>query len=122
MDNFKVSVIVPVYNSCEYIGSTLDSIINQDFKSFELIVIDDCSRDHTFQLICEWAEKDHRILALRNDVNSGVAKTRNRGIDLAKGQYIAFLDSDDLWLPKKLEKQLGFMVEHNYEFSYTLHR
>ena len=95
MDNIKVSVIVPVYNSAEYIGSTLDSIVNQDFNGFELIVVDDGSTDGSFDIIKERLSKStvsHKII---HQENSGVSGARNRGIEEAQGEYLVFVDSDD---------------------------
>lgn len=101
-----VSVIMPAYNAQRFIEEAISSVIAQTVSDWELIVIDDCSADDTFQLAQRKAADDPRIQVLCNDVNAGVAATRNRGIDCAKGQYIAFLDSDDVWHPEKLEKQL----------------
>lgn len=95
MDNFNVSVIVPVYNSEEYIGTTLDSIINQDFKSFELIVIDDGSTDSSLEIINDKLSKSTISYNVIHQENSGVSGARNRGIDEAKGEYLVFIDSDD---------------------------
>lgn len=95
MDNIKVSVIVPVYNSAEYIGSTLDSIVNQDFNGFELIVVDDGSTDGSLDIIKERLSKStvsHKII---HQENSGVSGARNRGIEEAQGEYLVFVDSDD---------------------------
>ena len=95
MDNFKVSVIVPVYNSCEYIGSTLDSIINQDFSSFELIVIDDGSTDNSLEIIKEKLSKSTISYEIIHQENAGVSCARNVGIEKASGDYLVFVDSDD---------------------------
>lgn len=95
MENYKVSVIVPVYNSCEYIGATLDSIINQDFSSFELIVIDDGSTDNSLEIIREKLSKSTISYEIIHQENAGVSCARNVGIDNAKGEYLVFVDSDD---------------------------
>ncbi|MDO5831570.1 MAG: glycosyltransferase [Methanobrevibacter sp.] len=95
MDNFKVSVIVPVYNSCEYIGSTLDSIINQDFSSFELIVVDDGSTDNSLEIIKEKLSKSTISYEIIHQENAGVSCARNAGIEKASGEYLVFVDSDD---------------------------
>ena len=95
MDNFKVSVIVPVYNLSQYIGSTLDSIINQDFKSFELIVIDDGSTDDSLEVINDKLSKSLISYKIIHQENSGVSSARNRGLIEARGEYIVFVDGDD---------------------------
>lgn len=95
MDNFKVSVIVPVYNLSQYIGSTLDSIINQDFNSFELIVVDDGSTDDSLEIINEKLSKSLISYNVIHQENSGVSSARNRGIREANGEYIVFVDGDD---------------------------
>lgn len=95
MDNIDVSVIVPVFNSEEYIGTTLDSIINQDFKSFELIVIDDGSTDNSLEIINQKLSKSTISYNVIHQENSGVSSARNRGIDAAKGKYLVFIDADD---------------------------
>ena len=95
MDNIKVSVIVPVYNSEEYIGNTLDSIVNQDFGSFELIVIDDGSTDDSLEIIEEKLSKSTISYNIVHQENAGVSNARNRGIDEAQGEYLIFVDSDD---------------------------
>ncbi len=95
MDNLKVSVIVPVYNLSQYIGSTLDSIINQDFKSFELIVIDDGSTDESLEVINDKLSKSLISYKVIHQENSGVSSARNRGIEEAQGEYLVFVDGDD---------------------------
>lgn len=113
-----VSVIMPAYNAELYIEEAIHSVLNQTVTDLELIVIDDYSTDGCHELAQEFAERDSRVTVLRNEVNSGVAVTRNRGIDLAKGEYIAFIDSDDVWHPEKLERQLTRMRESGSVISY----
>lgn len=113
-----VSVIMPAYNAERFIEEAINSVVNQTVEDWELIVIDDCSKDNTFEIIKKLAVNDERISVLQNEKNSGVAKTRNRGIAIATGKHIAFLDSDDVWHPKKLECQLNKMQETNSELVY----
>lgn len=101
-----VSVIMPAYNAERFIRQAIESVQSQTFIFWELLVIDDGSSDGTCAVVQELAEKDMRIRLIRNEKNIGVARTRNAGIDLAQGEMIAFLDSDDYWYPEKLEKQL----------------
>ncbi len=115
----EVSIITPAHNAENFLPETIDSVLDQTFRDWELIVVDDCSTDRTFEIASAYAAKDPRVRVLRNEVNSGVAATRNRGLEVASGDYIAFVDSDDLWLPEKLEKQLRFMKEKGVVFSYT---
>lgn len=113
-----VSIIMPSYNTERYIGNSIRSVIQQSYSNWELIIIDDCSTDHTDAVVNQFLS-DKRIRYLKNNENSGAAISRNRGLKAARGQWIAFLDSDDLWMPKKLEKQIRFMEEHDYRFTYT---
>ena len=115
--NELVSIIMPSYNSDRYIGQSIKSVINQTYVNWELIIVDDCSTDNTEKIVSEI--KDTRIIFLKNEKNSGAAIARNKAISVAKGRWIAFLDSDDLWLPEKLEKQINFMNKNGYIFSYT---
>lgn len=115
----KVSIITPSYNSERFITQTIESVRSQTVKDWELIIIDDCSKDNTLEVISQWCKKDNRIHLIQLNENSGAAIARNRGIEAAKGRFIAFLDSDDKWLPNKLEKQLQFMQKNNYHFTYT---
>ena len=110
-----------MYNSAEYIAETIKSVIAQTYKEWELIIIDDCSTDDTEKIVNTFLF-DERIKLIKNKKNSGAAVSRNRGLQLAKGKWIAFLDSDDVWLPKKLEKQIDFMNNHGYKFSFTDYR
>ena len=112
-----VSIIMPSYNTAPYIEETMQSVLNQTYTNWELIIVDDCSTDNTDEVLSRIS--DSRIRILKNDRNSGAAVSRNRALREAKGQWIAFLDSDDLWMPEKLEKQISFMEKNGYSFSYT---
>ena len=101
-DNEIVSVIIPVYNSDKYITKTLNSVLNQTYKPIEIILVDDCSIDNSEQIINEYLRKHEYITYYRLEKNSGVAVARNKALELAKGRYIAFLDSDDLWVSNLL--------------------
>lgn len=113
-----VSVIMPAYNAEELIGAAMDSVLSQTVTDLELIVIEDCSKDRTRDVIDAYAQRDPRIRVLLNEQNMGVAKTRNRGIEVARGDYIAFLDSDDVWHPEKLCAQIRKMTEEDAQISY----
>lgn len=112
------SIVVPMYNAEPYIQKTIKSVLDQTFTDWELIIIDDGSKDKSLSIAKEYEKKENRIHVYANDGNHGVSYTRNRAIALAKGKYIALLDADDLWHPDKLLKQIPFMEEHNYEVSY----
>lgn len=113
-----VSIIMPSYNTGTYIKETIQSVLNQTYEHWELIIVDDCSTDHTDEVVLPFL-KDQRIRYIKNEKNSGPAVSRNRALREAKGKWIAFLDSDDLWMSEKLEKQIRFMEKNNYSFSYT---
>lgn len=113
-----VSIIMPSYNTAEYIAESIQSVLSQSYTDWELIVVDDCSTDNTDEVILPYLA-DVRIKYLKNEKNSGAAVSRNRALREAKGKWIAFLDSDDLWLPDKLEKQIQFMDIGGHHFSYT---
>lgn len=117
-ENALVSIIMPSYNSAGFIDETIHSVLNQTYENWELIIVDDCSTDETDAVIVPFLS-DSRIKYYKNGVNSGAAVSRNRALREAQGHWIAFLDSDDLWMPDKLEKQISFMVENGYHFSYT---
>lgn len=102
-----VSVIMPAYNAQKYIEQAVTSVINQTYRNWQLIVIDDCSKDNTLDIVQKLAKKDDRITVVENAENLGVARTRNKGFDVAEGSWVALLDSDDLWHSDKLEKQLN---------------
>ena len=119
MDNKGlVSIVMPSYNTAKYIEEAIVSVLNQTYPYWELIVVDDCSTDSTEKVLKQYL-MDNRIHFLKNEKNSGAAVSRNYALREAKGKWIAFLDSDDLWLPEKLEKQIGFMLSNGYHFSYT---
>jgi glycosyltransferase involved in cell wall biosynthesis len=108
-----------MYNSEDFISETIGSIINQTYSNWELILIDDFSRDNTLQIIKSFLKEYSNIKLLKNDANCGAALSRNKGILEAKGQYITFLDADDLWKPHKLETQLTFMENENCDVSFS---
>lgn len=111
-----VSIIMPSFNTANFISLSIASVINQTYTDWELIIVDDCSTDNTKEVVSQFNDK--RIRFYNNLCNSGAAISRNKAISLAKGEWIAFLDSDDIWHPQKLEKQLNFMLNNNYVFSY----
>lgn len=108
----QISVVMPAYNSKDYIAEAIDSILNQTFKNFEFIIINDGSTDNTGEIIKEYEKKDDRIVYLENEENRKISYTRNRGMENAKGPYIAFMDSDDISLPERLQKQIKYMEEN----------
>ena len=114
-----VSVITPTYNSSKYIRYTIESIISQTYKNWELLITDDFSSDNTIQIIESYAKNDSRIKLFKLEENSGAGIARNFSINKAQGRYIAFCDSDDQWKKNKLEFQLKFMKENNLVFSFT---
>ena len=114
-----VSIITPTYNCGKFIAETMDSVINQSYENWEMIIVDDCSTDNTKEVVEEYIKKDNRIKYHILEKNSGAAVSRTKAMELAKGKYIAFLDSDDLWTKDKLEKQIKFMEENNYNFTCT---
>ena len=114
-----ISIITPNYNCERFISQTIESVLAQSYTNWEMIIVDDCSTDKSYQIALDYAGKDSRIKVLRNEKNSGAAVSRNNALDVAKGDYIAFLDSDDLWEPQKLEKQISFMLENSCDFCYT---
>jgi teichuronic acid biosynthesis glycosyltransferase TuaG len=118
-ENKVVSVIIPVYNAEKFIGKTLDSVLNQTYQKIEIIIVDDCSIDHSQRIINNYCKIYQNIKYLRLSKNAGVAVARNKGIDMAIGRYIAFLDSDDIWSEYKIEKQVKLMERKNAALSFT---
>lgn len=113
-----VSIITPTWECAKFIVETIESIQAQTYKNWELLIQDDCSEDNTFEVVKMYVDEDIRIKFECNSQNSGAAISRNRALQRAKGRWIAFLDSDDVWLPEKLEHQIRFMVENDYAFTY----
>lgn len=116
--NSLVSIIMPSYNTGDYIADSIKSVIGQSYCNWELLIVDDCSTDNTDAAVKTFL-LDPRIRYIKNDRNYGAAYSRNKAIREAKGKWIAFLDSDDLWLPDKLQKQISFMNNNGYSFTYT---
>lgn len=114
-----ITIVTPSYNAERFISETIQSVQGQTYKNWEMLIIDDMSQDQTREIIKDEMKKDHRIRLIQLSKNSGAAVARNKGIRNAKGKYLAFLDSDDLWLPEKLEKQVTFMQMKGIAFSFT---
>jgi glycosyltransferase involved in cell wall biosynthesis len=121
MNNDLVSIITPSYNTANYVIETIESVVAQTYTNWEMIIVDDCSTDDSVELVKSYikANNEHRIRLFINQENSGAALSRNLALREARGRWIAFLDSDDLWLPDKIELQLAFMKKNNYQFTYT---
>ncbi len=119
MEEPLVSIITPVYDSEKFINDTIRSVLNQSYKNWEYILVDDCSSDNSWEIINSFSQQDNRIKAYRLDINSGSGAARNHAIKNASGKYIAFLDSDDIWIPERLEKHISFMIKGNYAFSHS---
>ena len=117
MNNELVSIIIPVYNAEKYLEDTIKTILNQTYNNWELLLINDCSKDNSKSIFEKYAS-DKRITWYDQEKNSGPANARNRGIDFAKGKYICFIDADDAWDCDKLEKQISFMKKNDCAFSY----
>lgn len=111
-----VSIIMPSYNCGRFIAESIKSVLSQTYTNWELLIVDDCSTDDTASVVKAFA--DPRIRYQRNRQNEGAALTRNKALLAAKGRYIAFLDADDIWAPEKLEKQIAFMQQNGYAFTY----
>lgn len=113
MSKDLVSIITPTYNCAKFIGATIESVLNQTYQNFEMIIVDDASKDNTEEVVKSF--KDKRIKYIRLSKNSGPAVARNRAMEEARGKYMAFLDSDDLWKREKLEKQINFIKKNKYK-------
>lgn len=114
----RVSVVMPAYNVAPYLEQAVESVLSQSFADLELLIVNDASTDHTAAVLASLAARDKRVRVITNETNCGVAKTRNRGISLARGAYIALLDGDDYWYPEKLEKQLALAEQTDADIVY----
>ncbi|MEN6391108.1 MAG: glycosyltransferase [Syntrophomonas sp.] len=119
MEKDLCSVVIPAYKCASFIGETLDSVLGQTYQELEIIVVNDCSPDHTEEVILEYCSRDARIRYLKNEANQGVAETRNRGVRAARGAWIALVDSDDCWERGKIEAQMQLLKENNALWCYT---
>ena len=113
----KVSVIIPVYNNAKYLKECLDSVVKQTYKNLEIIIIDDKSSDNSLEVISQFDDKRIKLIKLRK--NSGAAIARNKGVEIASGDYICYVDSDDIWAQDKIKKQVNFMKQNDYTFIYS---
>ena len=114
-----ISVIIPAYNNDRYLSEAVTSVLRQSYQNFEIFIIDDKSTDNTLSCARAFAEQDYRVRVIANHKNLGVAQSRNIGIEAADGDYIAFLDSDDIWMPDKLERQIAEMEINCLDLCYT---
>ena len=122
MNEPLVSIITPVYNAERFLEDTIKSVQKQSYKNWELVLVDDCSKDSSSEIIEKFRNSDDRIKYIKLEKNSGAAISRNTGIKNAEGRFIAFVDSDDLWEETKLEKQIEYMLRENIGFSFTSYR
>ena len=121
MENHLVSIITPSYNSEKFIVATIDSVRNQTYRHWEMIIVDDCSNDETTAIVEEIIKSENRIRLVKLAENSGAGVARNRAIKEANGRFIAFLDADDLWKPEKLEKQVSFLLSEDQAFTFSFY-
>ena len=116
-----VSIITPTYNSEKYIAETIQSVQNQTYSNWEMVIVDDASSDKTEAIILQFATTDYRIKFYKLHKNAGAGVARNQALSMAAGRYIAFLDSDDLWKPEKLQKQIEFLTTQNAPFTFSFY-
>lgn len=114
-----ISIVVPVYNAQQFIGETIQSVLQQTYEQWELLLVNDCSTDESAAVINEYCKQDERIRLIDQPNNFGAAAARNRGVKEALGRYIAYLDADDLWLPQKLQNQINFLKKKKCGFVFT---
>ncbi len=114
-----VSVIMPIYNAEKYLTTTLNSIFSQDYKDIEIVLVDDCSKDKSAEIIADFQKTHPEIVYHLQEKNMGAGIARNKALELSRGQYVAFLDSDDIWMPDKISRQIDLMKVNKFPFSYT---
>ena len=114
-----VSIIMPCYNAERYVAQSIESVLAQTYQNWELLITDDCSTDKSVEIISKYSKNDERINVMVPDEHQGIARTRNMSISRARGRFVAFLDSDDIWYPEKLERQVNYMLENDLAFTYT---
>lgn len=114
-----VSVVIPAYNAERFLPDAVQSVLNQTFSDWELLIIDDCSTDRTAEIAASYAARDDRVILMRNEQNCGASASRHRGVQAAQGEWIAFLDSDDVWAPEKLELQLAHARQTEAKLVFT---
>jgi len=125
MSNFSnkstdlVSIITPAYRCANVVGETIQSVLGQTYPNWEMLIVEDCSSDNTRDVLREWTTVDSRVQLLEQPQNSGPAMARNAALERAQGRWIAFLDSDDLWLPQKLERSIAFAEIHQAPLVFT---
>ena len=120
--NDLVSIITPAFNAARFVSDAIRSVHAQDYQSWEMLIVDDCSPDATADRIAEWTQRDSRVRLIRQKQNGGPAAARNAALAASTGRYVAFLDSDDAWLPKKLSRQIGFIRSTGAALSFTSYR
>lgn len=113
-----ISIIIPCYNSADFITTTINSVIDQTYRNWELVIVDDKSKDDSCKVIEAFVQKHSNIKLIKLEQNGGVSNARNVGLENAKGKYIAFLDSDDVWLKDKLVKQVSYMEEKSLPMTF----
>jgi teichuronic acid biosynthesis glycosyltransferase TuaG len=121
METALVSIITPSFNSEKFIAETIQSVQNQSYQNWEMIIVDDSSTDQTVTIVEQLIKKDSRIRLFQLDKNSGAGIAREKALSIANGDYISFLDADDLWKPQKLEKQLQFLKENKVPFTFSFY-
>lgn len=118
-DNGLVSIITPAFRSAAVIGETIESVIAQTYTNWEMLVAEDCSDDNTRDVIRQWEKIDHRVRLVALDRNGGPATARNAALERSKGRWIAFLDSDDIWLPQKLQRTIEHAIDNQAAITFT---
>tara|TARA_R110001592_G_scaffold85353_1_gene252175 strand:+ start:16614 stop:17375 length:762 start_codon:yes stop_codon:yes gene_type:complete len=119
MNKVEVSIIMPTYNVGHVVSQTIESVLNQTYSNWELVIVDDCSNDNTLDIVKKYASKYENIKFIESKYNNGAGISRNLGIQSAQGRFLAFLDSDDIWFPEKLERQIFYMKANEFPICHT---